>query len=87
MFTPDQRVRLGSIKHEADNRPKSNGSYQQKAVPQDPWGHPYNYRTPGSRVGTTMCFRTERMGRPAARGECGYFKLTRRLQNICLLVT
>jgi general secretion pathway protein G len=29
------------------NEPKWNGSYLAKAVPLDPWGHPYVYRSPG----------------------------------------
>lgn len=29
------------------NEPKWNGSYLTKAVPLDPWGHPYVYRSPG----------------------------------------
>lgn len=29
------------------NESKWNGPYLQKAVPPDPWGHPYVYRSPG----------------------------------------
>lgn len=29
------------------NEPKWNGPYLQKAVPQDPWGRPYAYKSPG----------------------------------------
>lgn len=28
---------------------KWNGPYLAKVIPQDPWGHPYQYRTPGSK--------------------------------------
>ncbi|MGB0127433.1 MAG: type II secretion system major pseudopilin GspG [Rhodocyclaceae bacterium] len=30
-----------------DSEPKWNGPYLQKAVPADPWGHPYQYKQPG----------------------------------------
>ena len=29
------------------SEPKWNGPYLQKAVPQDPWGRPYGYKSPG----------------------------------------
>lgn len=35
----------------ADNASKWNGPYLQKDIPLDPWGHPYQYRNPGSRGG------------------------------------
>jgi general secretion pathway protein G len=28
---------------------KWNGAYLKKGVPQDPWGHPYQYRAPGAK--------------------------------------
>jgi general secretion pathway protein G len=34
-----------------ENEPKWNGPYLQKAVPLDPWGKPYQYRSPGERPG------------------------------------
>jgi len=32
----------------ADNATKWNGPYLEKAIPLDPWGHPYLYRAPGT---------------------------------------
>jgi general secretion pathway protein G len=31
-------------------RAKWNGPYLKKGIPQDPWGHPYQYRAPGSKA-------------------------------------
>jgi general secretion pathway protein G len=33
----------------AENANNWNGPYLQKSVPLDPWGHPYQYRSPGAR--------------------------------------
>jgi general secretion pathway protein G len=35
----------------ADNASKWNGPYLNKEAPFDPWGHPYQYRNPGSQGG------------------------------------
>jgi general secretion pathway protein G len=33
----------------ASATPKWNGPYLKKAIPLDPWGHPYQYRAPGTK--------------------------------------
>jgi len=44
---PDSEQGLTALWTKPDNEPKWNGSYLQKIVPADPWGHPYVYRSPG----------------------------------------
>jgi general secretion pathway protein G len=45
-----------------------NGPYLKKAVPNDPWGKPYVYRTPGQR-GEFDLFSYGRDGKPGGTGE------------------
>lgn len=48
--------------------PKWNGPYLKKGIPQDPWGHPYLYRSPGSK-GEYEIVSTGRDGQPGGAGE------------------
>jgi general secretion pathway protein G len=47
---------------------KWNGPYLKKGIPQDPWGHPYQYRAPGAR-GEYEIVSTGRDGQPGGAGE------------------
>lgn len=47
---------------------KWNGPYLKKAVPQDPWGRPYQYRAPGSK-GEYEIISTGKDGQPGGTGE------------------
>ena len=47
---------------------KWNGPYLKKAVPLDPWGHAYQYRSPGSK-GEFEIISTGRDGQPGGNGE------------------
>ena len=47
---------------------KWNGPYLKKAVPQDPWGRPYQYRAPGSK-GEYEIMSTGKDGQPGGTGE------------------
>lgn len=47
---------------------KWNGPYLKKNVPQDPWGHPYIYRSPGSK-GEYEIISTGKDGQPGGEGE------------------
>jgi general secretion pathway protein G len=47
---------------------KWNGPYLKKAVPQDPWGHPYQYRSPGAK-GDYEIVSTGKDGQPGGTGE------------------
>ena len=44
------------------------GPYLKKALPADPWGHPYVYRTPGQK-GEFEVFSYGRDGKPGGSGE------------------
>ena len=48
--------------------PKWNGPYLKKGIPQDPWGHPYQYRSPGSK-GEYEIVSLGRDGQPGGTGE------------------
>ncbi|NHZ96927.1 type II secretion system major pseudopilin GspG [Massilia sp. CCM 8734] len=47
---------------------KWNGPYLKKAVPQDPWGRPYQYRAPGTK-GEYEIVSTGKDGQPGGTGE------------------
>jgi general secretion pathway protein G len=47
---------------------KWNGPYLKKTVPQDPWGHPYQYRAPGSK-GEYEILSLGKDGQPGGTGE------------------
>ncbi|MDQ1831706.1 type II secretion system major pseudopilin GspG [Massilia scottii] len=47
---------------------KWNGPYLKKAVPQDPWGRPYQYRAPGSK-GEYEIVSTGKDGQPGGTGD------------------
>jgi general secretion pathway protein G len=51
----------------ADGALKWNGPYLKKTIPQDPWGHPYLYRSPG----TKSEFDIISMGRDGQAGGSG----------------
>lgn len=53
----------------ADNASKWNGPYLKKSVPLDPWGHPYQYRNPGSREGMIDIISYGKDGQPGGTGE------------------
>ena len=48
--------------------PKWNGPYLKKAVPLDPWGHPFQYRAPGPK-GEFEILSLGRDGQPGGSGE------------------
>lgn len=51
------------------------GPYLRKDVPTDPWGHPYHYRTPGSRSGWAYdLLSTGKDGEPGGTGEAADVK-------------
>lgn len=47
---------------------KWNGPYLKKSVPQDPWGHPYLYRSPGAKSDYEIVS-TGKDGQPGGTGE------------------
>lgn len=46
---PSTAQGLDALNKAPGDEPKWSGPYLQKAVPPDPWGHPYIYRMPGSK--------------------------------------
>ena len=50
------------------NEPKWNGPYLQKTVPLDPWGKPYQYKSPGER-GEFDLWSFGKDGQPGGTGE------------------
>lgn len=44
---PGTELGLNALVQRPQNEPKWNGPYLKKAVPLDPWGKPYAYRSPG----------------------------------------
>ena len=45
---PSTAQGLAALVTRPADEPKWNGPYLQKAPPPDPWGHPYQYRQPGT---------------------------------------
>jgi general secretion pathway protein G len=46
---PSTEEGLAALVARPQNEPKWNGPYLQKAIPLDPWGKPYQYKSPGER--------------------------------------
>ncbi|MDF3839565.1 type II secretion system major pseudopilin GspG [Cupriavidus basilensis] len=44
---PSTEERLDALVNKPQNEPRWSGPYLEKAVPLDPWGRPYQYRSPG----------------------------------------
>jgi general secretion pathway protein G len=53
----------------ADGAGKWNGPYLSKKLPQDPWGHPYVYRSPGSNGAAFDLLSYGRDGQPGGTGD------------------
>jgi general secretion pathway protein G len=51
------------------NEPKWNGPYLQKAVPPDPWGKPYQYKSPGEQGREFDLWSFGKDGQPGGTGE------------------
>lgn len=51
------------------DEPKWNGPYLQKAVPADPWGRPYVYRSPAQGGGDFDLLSLGRDGQPGGEGD------------------
>lgn len=44
---PTEEEGLKALRDKVDNLPAWGGPYLDKAVPSDPWGRPYHYKSPG----------------------------------------
>lgn len=67
-YYPSGELGLDALVQRPPNEPKWNGPYLRKAVPLDPWGKPYVYRSPGER-GEYDLFSYGRDGQPGGSGE------------------
>jgi len=65
---PSAEQGLEALIARPSNEPNWNGPYLKKAVPPDPWGHAYVYRTPG-RNGDFDLVSYGRDGKPGGSGE------------------
>jgi general secretion pathway protein G len=59
---------LNALVHKPGSETKWDGPYLTKAVPDDPWGHPYIYKIPGDH-GEVDIISLGRDGRPGGDGE------------------
>lgn len=65
---PDTTQGLNALMVRPQNETKWNGPYLQKDVPLDPWGHPYQYKVPGTK-GEFEVLSLGRDGAPGGTGE------------------
>ncbi|WP_341893629.1 type II secretion system major pseudopilin GspG [Variovorax sp. YR752] len=65
---PDSAQGLAALRVRPADEPKWAGPYLTKAVPKDPWGHDYIYRSPGEH-GEFDLSTQGRDGRPGGEGE------------------
>ncbi len=65
---PSTEEGLAALLVKPTNVPKWNGPYLRKDVPKDPWGQPYQYRSPGS-VKDFDLLSYGRDGQPGGSGE------------------
>ncbi|MGE5639335.1 MAG: type II secretion system major pseudopilin GspG [Clostridia bacterium] len=59
---------LAALVEKPANAANWSGPYLKKGVPQDPWGHPYLYRTPGAK-GDYEVVSLGKDGKPGGTGE------------------
>ncbi len=60
---------LAVLTERPSGNPKWNGPYLLKAVPADPWGRPYVYRSPGARGEDFELISLGRDGQPGGEGD------------------
>lgn len=65
---PSTEQGLASLDVRPNNEPRWQGPYLKKAVPLDPWGKPYQYRSPGEK-GEIDVFSFGKDGQPGGEGE------------------
>jgi general secretion pathway protein G len=65
---PTTQQGLSSLVVKPADEPRWAGPYLAKAVPRDPWGHDYQYRSPGEH-GDDDLLSLGRDGRPGGQGE------------------
>ncbi len=66
---PATELGLVALVNRPANEPRWSGPYLRKAVPPDPWGKPYIYRTPGAQGGDYDLLSYGKDGQPGGTGE------------------
>jgi general secretion pathway protein G len=66
---PGTEEGLDALLNSPINEPDWGGPYLKKAVPLDPWGHPYVYANPGTHNNDIDLFSYGKDGRPGGSGE------------------
>lgn len=66
---PSTEQGLRALVERPASEAKWNGPYLKKAAPADPWGRPYQYRTPGSNGRDFDLTSLGKDGRPGGQGE------------------
>ena len=66
---PSTAQGLAALATRPADEPKWNGPYLQKTPPMDPWGHPYQYRSPGTGDAEFDMLSTGKDGRPGGEGD------------------
>lgn len=65
---PTTEQGLAALNRRPDNEPRWQGPYLQKTVPNDPWGRPYGYKSPGEH-GEFDLFSLGKDGQPGGTGD------------------
>jgi len=65
---PSSEAGLAALTHRPGNETRWSGPYLKKAVPNDPWGHPYQYKQPGEH-GEFDLYSFGKDGQPGGSGE------------------
>jgi general secretion pathway protein G len=65
---PSSEQGLAALVEKPQNEPKWQGPYLAKAVPLDPWGRPYQYKSPGEKAEYDL-LSFGRDGQPGGTGE------------------
>jgi general secretion pathway protein G len=66
---PNTEQGLNALLVRPQNEAKWNGPYLQKAVPSDPWGKPYQYKSPGEQGREFELWSFGKDGQPGGTGE------------------
>ncbi len=66
---PATDLGLVALVNRPANEPRWSGPYLRKAVPPDPWGKPYVYRSPGAQGGDYDLLSYGKDGQPGGSGE------------------
>jgi general secretion pathway protein G len=75
---PTAEQGLEALVSKPSNEANWSGPYLKKAVPNDPWGHPYVYRVPGSKSEFDL-YSLGRDGKPGGSGEDADIGLTQQV--------